>query len=144
MPTAEHKRVSQVPAVEPNHRLSQSQKRFAEWTRNRMKFVNFSTCTDSGEGENSGKGLRCGVGRNGHAHTQHFRSSFQFSFFIQYFFSIRIRQRIDETHTHTHTHFRIHGLEKGVSENEAPGPVGAYTTTHNDTTSLMPNRIHRS
>ena len=35
------------------------------------------------------------------------------------------------THTHTHTHFQVQGLEKGVSENEAPGPVGAYTTTHN-------------
>ena len=37
-----------------------------------------------------------------------------------------------------------HGLEKGVSENEAPGPVGAYTTTHNDTTTLMPNLIHKT
>ena len=27
--------------------------------------------------------------------------------------------------------------------NEAPGPVGAYTTTHNDTITLMPNLIHR-
>ena len=45
---------------------------------------------------------------------------------------------------YTHTHFQIHGLEKGVSENEAPGPVGAYTTTHNDTTTLMPNLIHRT
>ena len=45
-------------------------------------------------------------------------------------------------HTYTHTHFRVQGLEKGVSENEAPGPVGAYTTTHNDTTTLMPNLIH--
>ena len=35
--------------------------------------------------------------------------------------------------THTHTHIQVQGLEKGVSENEAPGPVGAYTTTHNDT-----------
>jgi hypothetical protein len=33
-------------------------------------------------------------------------------------------------HTHTHTHLRIHNQKKGVSENEAPGPVGAYTTTH--------------
>ena len=47
------------------------------------------------------------------------------------------------THTHTHTHFQVQGLEKGVSENEAPGPVGAYTTTHNDTITLMPNLIHR-
>jgi hypothetical protein len=39
-----------------------------------------------------------------------FRSSFQFSFFIQYFFSIRIRQRIDERHTHTHTHTHTHLL----------------------------------
>ena len=48
------------------------------------------------------------------------------------------------THTHTHTHtLQVQGLEKGVSENEAPGPVGAYTTTHNDTITLMPNLIHR-
>ncbi len=32
------------------------------------------------------------------------------------------------TYTHTHTFFRVHSLKKGVSENEAPGPVGAYTT----------------
>ena len=32
-------------------------------------------------------------------------------------------------HTHTHTHIRIHGLKKGVSENEALGPVGAYAST---------------
>ena len=44
---------------------------------------------------------------------------------------------------HTHTHFQVQGQEKGVSENEAPGPVGAYTTTHNDTITLMPNLIHR-
>ena len=50
---------------------------------------------------------------------------------------------IDDTHKDTHTHVRVHGLEKSVSENEAPGPVGAYTTTHNDTTTLMPNLIHR-
>ena len=48
-----------------------------------------------------------------------------------------------QLHTHTHTHFQIHGLEKGVSENEAPGPVGAYTTTHNNKPTLMPNLIHR-
>ena len=48
-----------------------------------------------------------------------------------------------EVPTHTHTHFQVQGLEKGVSENEAPGPVGAYTTTHNDTITLMPNLIHR-
>ena len=52
------------------------------------------------------------------------------------------------THTHTHTHFQVQGLEKGVSENEAPGPVGAYTTTHNDTItdadSHSPNLIHRT
>ena len=42
-------------------------------------------------------------------------------------------------HTHTHTHFQVQGLEKGVSENEAPGPVGAYTTTHNITPTLVPN-----
>ena len=47
------------------------------------------------------------------------------------------------THTHTHTHFQVQGLEEGVSENEAPGPIGAYTTTHNDTITLMPNLIHR-
>ena len=44
---------------------------------------------------------------------------------------------------YTHTHFQVQGLEKGVSENEAPGPIGAYTTTHNDTITLMPNLIHR-
>ena len=49
----------------------------------------------------------------------------------------------NDEHTHTHTHFQVQGLEKGVSENEAPGPVGAYTTTHNDTITLMPNLIHR-
>ena len=43
------------------------------------------------------------------------------------------------THTHTHTHFQVQGLEKGVSENEAPGPVGAYTTTHNNTPTQMPD-----
>ena len=48
-----------------------------------------------------------------------------------------------KTHTHTDTHFQVQGLEKGVSENEAPGPVGAYTTTHNDTITLMPNLIQR-
>ena len=37
------------------------------------------------------------------------------------------------THTHTHTHFRVQGLEKGVSENETPGPVGAHTHTHTHT-----------
>ena len=48
-----------------------------------------------------------------------------------------------EVPTHTHTHFQVQGLEKGVSENEAPGPVGAYTTTHNYTITLMPTLIHR-
>ena len=47
------------------------------------------------------------------------------------------------THTHTHTHLQVHSLkkdvEKGVSENEAPGPVGAYTTTQN-TPTQMPDR----
>ena len=47
------------------------------------------------------------------------------------------------THTHTDTHFQVQGLEKGVSENEAPGPIGAYTATHDDTITLMPNLIHR-
>ena len=28
----------------------------------------------------------------------------------------------------------------GVSENEAPGPVGACTTTHNNTPTQMPDR----
>ena len=44
------------------------------------------------------------------------------------------------THTHTHTHLRVHNRKKGVSENEAPGPVGAYTTTHNNTPTQMPDR----
>ena len=61
------------------------------------------------------------------------------------------------THTHTHIHLRIHNLKKGVSENEAPGPIGAYTTNHNHsptpiqnrcrssfTESHSPNRIHRA
>ena len=48
-----------------------------------------------------------------------------------------------DAHTHTHTHFQVQGLEKGVSENEAPGPVGAYTTKHNGTITLMPTLIHR-
>ena len=52
-------------------------------------------------------------------------------------------KEVTHTHTHTHIHFQVQGLEKGVSENEAPGPVGAYTTTHNDTITLMPNLIHR-
>ena len=52
-------------------------------------------------------------------------------------------KKAPHTHTHTHTHFQVQGLEKGVSENEAPGPIGAYTTTHNDTITLMPNLIHR-
>ena len=56
---------------------------------------------------------------------------------------IRSKEKGLHTHTHTHTHFQVQGLEKGVSENEAPGPVGAYTTTHNDTITLMPNLIHR-
>ena len=41
---------------------------------------------------------------------------------------------------HTHTHLRIHNQKKGVSENEAPGPVGAYTTTHNNTPTQTPAR----
>ena len=59
--------------------------------------------------------------------------------------SIKIAAHTSHTQlmTHTHTHFQVQGLEKGVSENEAPGPVGAYTTTHNDTITLMPNLIHR-
>ena len=42
----------------------------------------------------------------------------------------REEMRLKIAHTHTHTHFQVQGQEKGVSENEAPGPVGAYTTTH--------------
>ena len=61
------------------------------------------------------------------------------------------------THTHTNKHLRIHNLKKGVSENEAPGPIGAYTTNHNHsptpiqnrcrssfTESQSPNRIHKA
>ena len=67
------------------------------------------------------------------------------------------RQEHTHTHTHTQTHLRIHNLKKGVSENEAPGPIGAYTTNHNHsptpiqnrcrssfTESHSPNRIHRT
>ena len=42
--------------------------------------------------------------------------------------------------SHTQTHFRVHSLKKGVSENEAPGPIDAYTTTHNNTPTQMPDR----
>ena len=45
--------------------------------------------------------------------------------------------------TASHTHLRIHNLKKGVSENEAPGPVGAYTTTHNNTPTQLPERESR-
>ena len=37
-----------------------------------------------------------------------------------------------------YAHMRTHD-----GEIEVPGPVGAYTTTHNDTITLMPNLIHR-
>ena len=47
---------------------------------------------------------------------------------------------ITPTLSHSHTYFRVHSLKKGVSENEAPGPVGAYTTTHNNTPTPMPER----
>ena len=40
----------------------------------------------------------------------------------------------------THSHFRVHSLKKGVSENEAPGPVGAYTTAHKNTQTPTPDR----
>ena len=54
------------------------------------------------------------------------------------------KRKPPRAHTNTHTtHFQVQGLEKGVSENEAPGPIGTYTTTHNDTITLMPNLIHR-
>ena len=61
----------------------------------------------------------------------------------------QVTKKVPRTHahtfeTHTHTHFQVQGLEKGVSENEAPGPIGAYTTTHNDTITLMPNLSHRN
>ena len=61
MHTVEHKRGSQVPAVVSSHRryLSQNRKRFAKLSQNRKIVVNFSSCTDSGEGENPGRG--CGV-----------------------------------------------------------------------------------
>ena len=48
------------------------------------------------------------------------------------------------TQQHTTTHLRIHNLKKGVSENEAPGPVGAYTTTHNNTPPPMLERCRVS
>ena len=58
---------SQVPVVVPSQRryFSQNRNRFAKLSQNRKIVVNFSSCTDSGEGENPGKGLRCMVGRNG-------------------------------------------------------------------------------
>ena len=47
----------------------------------------------------------------------------------------RLSDRLSDRQTDRQTdrHFQVQSLEKGVSENEAPGPVGAYTTTHNDT-----------
>ena len=53
------------------------------------------------------------------------------------------RERERERDTHTHTHLQVHSLKKGVSENEAPGPVGAYTTTHNNTPTPMPDRLSK-
>ena len=54
------------------------------------------------------------------------------------------------SHTHTHTHFRVaahththlqvQNQKKGASENETPGPEGAYTTTHNNTPTQMPGQ----
>ena len=52
----------------------------------------------------------------------------------------RLDDNRTHTHTHTHTQLRVHNQKKGVSENEAPGPVGAYTTTHNNTPTQMPDR----
>ena len=54
----------------------------------------------------------------------------------------RDKQRdVDKWHreAHTHTHLQVHNQKKGVSENEAPGPEGAYTTTHNNTPTQMPD-----
>ena len=48
-----------------------------------------------------------------------------------------------ESTTTTHTHFGVSSYEKGVSENEAPGPVGAYTTPHNSTPTTVPDRTFR-
>ena len=69
--------------------------------------------------------------------------SHSYKFTGRTFFRCLPTKMITHTHTHTHTHFQVQGLEKGVSENEAPGPIGAYTTTHNDTITLMPNLIQR-
>ena len=54
----------------------------------------------------------------------------------------RKSEKRKHTHTHTHTHslLRIHNQKKGDSENEAPGPEGVYTTTHNNTPTQMPDR----
>ena len=51
-----------------------------------------------------------------------------------------MEEKATHTHTHTHTHLQVHNQKKGVSENEAPGPEGAYTTTHNNTPTQMPDR----
>ena len=43
----------------------------------------------------------------------------------------------------SHTHFRVPGQEKGTSENEVPGFVGAFTQTHINTRLVVPDRARR-
>ena len=41
------------------------------------------------------------------------------------------------------THFRVPGQEKGTSENEVPGFVGAFTQTHINTRLVVTDRARR-
>ena len=45
-----------------------------------------------------------------------------------------------ETRRDTEAQFRVPGQEKGTSENEVPGFVGAYTQTHINTRLVEPDR----
>ena len=44
---------------------------------------------------------------------------------------------------HSLTHFRVPGQEKGTSENEVPGFVGAFTQTHINTRLVVTDRARR-
>ena len=51
-----------------------------------------------------------------------------------------VSSNLRHTHTHTHTHFRVPDQQKGTSENEVPGFVGAFTQTHINTRLVVPHR----
>ena len=48
-----------------------------------------------------------------------------------------------ETRRDTEAQFRVPGQEKGTSENEVPGFVGAFTQTHINTRIVVPDRARR-